>query len=521
MSTRGRSAGRTAVRRRAAGSLFVLLLVSGAAVGSANGLAMVSSPDTTSPTPIPDETTETPDETTDEHVAPVVSLSRWEAAVALGSQAGTARPVRADSPVPTTVPPLALGAYHRASAVLADAAPACELDWSLLAAVGHVESAHGERAGASLDADGVAQPAIIGPVIDAPIGRGPLADTDGGELDGRPGQDRAVGPMQLLPSVWAVAAVDGDGDGRRDPQDIDDAALAAGVLLCTSAPDVSSAAGRRAALRHYNATPRYVDLVQRLAAAYALAAAVPPAASPTVTVPPTAVPTAVVPTALVPTAVQVTMRRPLSEPPRDAGGDELISPETVTPTAASTAAAASAPDPSGTATVMARAEADPTVHDQRPPSSGATATSTTTAQATSSSPAPTGTTDETATEPSADPPAGSTASPADEPTATGTPDPAVQPTPSDPPASEVVVLIGVWTMTDAGQFQLDETLVDVEGLGDLSAPAPEDLDGNGAAETVGEELAGLVDRKVELVATATQPGTVALGSIEDLRRLPE
>ena len=48
--------------------------------------------------------------------------------------------------------------------------------------------------------------------------------TDGGRLDGDPGQDRAVGPVQFLPGTWARfrrgadGADPGDGRARRaDP----------------------------------------------------------------------------------------------------------------------------------------------------------------------------------------------------------------------------------------------------------------------------------------------------------------
>ena len=39
-------------------------------------------------------------------------------------------------------------------------------------------------------------------------------DTDGGELDKDTVYDRAVGPMQFIPSTWAVVKVDADGDGE-------------------------------------------------------------------------------------------------------------------------------------------------------------------------------------------------------------------------------------------------------------------------------------------------------------------
>ena len=80
--------------------------------------------------------------------------------------------------------------------------------------------------------------------------------------------DRAVGPMQFIPSTWMVVGVDGDADGRRDPQDIDDASLATAVYLCSGSDDLSSVAGQRRAVFRYNHSSEYVDLVLRLMNGY-------------------------------------------------------------------------------------------------------------------------------------------------------------------------------------------------------------------------------------------------------------
>ncbi len=74
--------------------------------------------------------------------------------------------------------------------------------------------------------------------------------------------------MQFIPSTWSVVGVDADGDGKRNPQDIDDAALATAVYLCSGDDDLSSTAGQRAAVYRYNHSQSYVDLVLRIAAAY-------------------------------------------------------------------------------------------------------------------------------------------------------------------------------------------------------------------------------------------------------------
>ena len=41
-----------------------------------------------------------------------------------------------------------------------------------------------------------------------------------------------MGPAQFMPSTWEAEAVDGDGDGRRDPRSIADAVMSQGTLDC-------------------------------------------------------------------------------------------------------------------------------------------------------------------------------------------------------------------------------------------------------------------------------------------------
>jgi hypothetical protein len=144
------------------------------------------------------------------------------------------RPVRLDTDE-GDIPLTALLAYRRAADVLAEAKSSCGLTWPLLAAIGRVESDHGRVDGARLGADGVSTPTR--------------------------GAPEGLGPMRFFPSVWQVVAVDGDGDGVRDPHDIDDAALAVAVYLCASGGDLRDAAAMRAAVRRYDDSRRYVDLV--------------------------------------------------------------------------------------------------------------------------------------------------------------------------------------------------------------------------------------------------------------------
>ncbi|WP_327152773.1 lytic transglycosylase domain-containing protein [Nocardioides sp. Soil805] len=166
------------------------------------------------------------------------------------------------------IPAAALAAYQRAEAVINAADKTCELPWQLIAAIGRVESDHGRFGGNVLSDDGVAQPGIYGIALDGKNDTQRITDTDAGQYDSDAKYDRAVGPMQFIPSTWAVVGVDGDNDGRRDPQDIDDAALATAVYLCSGDDDLSAEQGQRASVYRYNHSNEYVDLVLSIMQAY-------------------------------------------------------------------------------------------------------------------------------------------------------------------------------------------------------------------------------------------------------------
>ncbi|GAA0951758.1 hypothetical protein GCM10009554_53740 [Kribbella koreensis] len=166
------------------------------------------------------------------------------------------------------IPNAALKAYSRAQQVMAQADPTCQLPWTLVAAIGRVESNHGRFGGNSLMTNGVVTPGILGPRLDG-SGTAKITDTDGGKLDGDAAYDRAVGPMQFIPQTWQMMGVDGDGDGVKNPQDIDDAAMSTAVYLCSGTGNLSKAADLNAAVLRYNHSQQYVDLVISIAKAYA------------------------------------------------------------------------------------------------------------------------------------------------------------------------------------------------------------------------------------------------------------
>jgi len=166
------------------------------------------------------------------------------------------------------IPAAALAAYQRAETVINSADPGCHLSWQLVAAIGRVESDHGRTNGNSLDAQGVAKPGIFGLPLNGADGTSRISDTDAGQYDADSSWDRAVGPMQFIPSTWSVVGVDADGDGQRNPQDVDDAALATAVYLCSGGDDLGTTPGQRAAVYRYNHSQSYVDLVLSIMAAY-------------------------------------------------------------------------------------------------------------------------------------------------------------------------------------------------------------------------------------------------------------
>jgi membrane-bound lytic murein transglycosylase B len=172
----------------------------------------------------------------------------------------------------TGIPARALRAYANADLTLAKVQPACHLPWTLLAGIGRIESDHGRYGGATLDAGGRESKPIIGVPLNG-AGVADISDTDGGALDDDAVHDRAVGPMQFIPSTWRAWASDGNGDGIADPQNIDDATVTAGRYLCAGGRDLATAAGWWAAVLSYNNSVEYGQKVFTVADAAARASA--------------------------------------------------------------------------------------------------------------------------------------------------------------------------------------------------------------------------------------------------------
>ncbi len=159
-------------------------------------------------------------------------------------------------------------AYYRAARTIRAEQPSCGLRWTALAAIARTESNHGTYNGTQPDADGNIEDPITGIALDGSNGTASIGDTDGGEIDGDPNGDRAVGPMQFIPSTWKAVARDGNGDGKADPHNLYDATLTAAAYLCRQGPGLDTDAGLRRGFRSYNNDGSYVELVLSRAHAY-------------------------------------------------------------------------------------------------------------------------------------------------------------------------------------------------------------------------------------------------------------
>jgi membrane-bound lytic murein transglycosylase B len=169
---------------------------------------------------------------------------------------------------PFGIPSAMLAAYQRAQSTLARTTPNCRLDWRLLAGIGKVESNHAR--GGAVDAQGNTLAPILGPVLDGSDGFAAIPDTDQGVWDGDKVWDRAVGPMQFIPSTWRGYAANSNAKdyGQASPNNIYDSALAAGNYLCAGGGDMTNPTQRAAAVFSYNHSDSYVATVLGWANAY-------------------------------------------------------------------------------------------------------------------------------------------------------------------------------------------------------------------------------------------------------------
>jgi hypothetical protein len=120
----------------------------------------------------------------------------------------------------TAVDPRSYDGMYKAAAASCPGLP-----WSVVAAIGEVESRHGRLATRS--------------------------------------QAGAIGPMQFLPETWRAYATDGDGNGRFDVHNAADATATAAKLLCVNGGGTRETLGT--AIWNYNHSWEYVAKVLSVA----------------------------------------------------------------------------------------------------------------------------------------------------------------------------------------------------------------------------------------------------------------
>jgi membrane-bound lytic murein transglycosylase B len=315
-----------------------------------------------------------------------------------GSSSGGAYGIAGTSALTASGIPLgAYRAYQAAAAELARTDPSCRIDWSLIAAIGRVESNHGRYGGSTITAAGLVTPPILGVRLNGSTpGTARISDSDNGKYDGDTTTDRAVGPMQFLPGTWAAY-------GKGDPQNIGNAALATGRYLCAGGGSLDTRAGQQAAVYRYNHSNSYVSLVLSLATAYSTGQPQdvpdpqPETPSPTETDPPGTAPGPPPALPKPPKGTPTPTRTGKPTPPRGetpTGTPTKTPTKTSTPPRGTTPTATPTPTAPPTATPTGTPTATPTGTPTATPTGTPTATPTGTPTGTPTSP-PTGSTDPT------------------------------------------------------------------------------------------------------------------------------
>jgi hypothetical protein len=159
-------------------------------------------------------------------------VSQVKSALGASARVVSLAPAAVSTSLPVDTTPPAGRPANYLQLFQASAASYCPgLSWTVLAAIGQIESADGQNMG----------PSTAG----------------------------ALGPMQFLPSTWATWGIDGFGDtGAPDILNPFDAVPSAARLLCADGA-TSGGAGLQQAIFDYNHATWYVDEVLTLAAEYA------------------------------------------------------------------------------------------------------------------------------------------------------------------------------------------------------------------------------------------------------------
>lgn len=236
-------------------AIILLLIVTVAPSGDDTAATSKTAPPTTATNyPMPSLNPNGP-ATGDGRQVPTDALANAAAAPNPGADPDLVTLAGSDRQIPAPM----LAAYQQAATTLTGEQPSCHLRWQLLAGIGKVES--GNAQGRQISPDGNVTPTILGPRLTGTAGYARITDTDHGTLDTDTTYDRAVGPLQFLPSTWTSTGRDANNDGHKNPNNIHDAALTAATYLCAHHRDLTNPTQLTAAIRAYNPSDAYVRAV--------------------------------------------------------------------------------------------------------------------------------------------------------------------------------------------------------------------------------------------------------------------
>ncbi|QWF79316.1 C40 family peptidase [Amycolatopsis sp. CA-230715] len=163
------------------------------------------------------------------------------------------------------IPQRALMGYATGELVLRKEKPDCHLSWVTLAGLGKASSNHARFGGDTLNADGRTA---------KPLGSVPLQGAAG-----EPAEEKRGGPMQLTPTEWKRTGQNIPATTDPSIDDIDDAAVAAGRVLCGTGTDLGAGNGWWKAVAAYRDSDLFRQQVLGNAQLYATLSLAPDTAS--------------------------------------------------------------------------------------------------------------------------------------------------------------------------------------------------------------------------------------------------
>jgi hypothetical protein len=307
-----------------------------------------------------------------------------------------------------------------------------------------------------------------------------------------------------------VVGVDADGDGQRNADDLDDAALGAAVYLCAYDGSVSTARGEHDAIYRYNHSESYVAMVTRLELAYRTGdfSVTGDDNSGTVTLLARELPDDVL--ALGPVSQSAGSAHPSTGHAAHGTPPTATDPTPATPTPTPTPTPSEPTPTEPTPSEPAPSEPAPSEPAPSEPAPSEPAPS----EPAPSEPAPS---EPAPSEPAPSEPAPSDPTPSEPaPSDPGPTQPATDPAPNDPPSLETVTGTLQHCPPPSVAWCVDGQGLDLGTEAQLSAQAGGDFDGDGTVETNAAELDGLAGAVIHLgVVPDTHP--LAVRTINGLR----